>query len=38
MGQDIKAGTRVVVTALEEKDKTLTATTIEVGRSNSPAK
>ena len=36
--EDIKAGTRVVVTAVEEKDKTLTATTIEVGRSNPPAK
>jgi hypothetical protein len=29
--EDIKAGTRVVITAVEEKDKTLTAKTIEVG-------
>ena len=29
--QDIKAGTRVVVTAVEEKDKSLTARVIEVG-------
>ena len=36
--ENIKAGTRVVVTAVEGKDKTLTATTIEVGRSSSPAK
>jgi hypothetical protein len=29
--QDIKAGTRVVVTAITEKDKTMTAKSIEVG-------
>jgi hypothetical protein len=29
--EEIKAGTRVVVSAVEEKDKTLTAKTIEVG-------
>jgi hypothetical protein len=29
--EQIKAGTRVVITAVEEKDKTMTAKTIEVG-------
>jgi hypothetical protein len=29
--EEIKAGTRVVVSVVEEKDKTLTAKTIEVG-------
>ena len=29
--EEIKVGTRVVVTAVEEKDKSLTAKTIEVG-------
>jgi hypothetical protein len=29
--EEIKAGTRVVVSAVEEKDKSLTAKTIEVG-------
>jgi hypothetical protein len=29
--EEIKAGTRVVVTVVEEKDKTLTAKTIEIG-------
>lgn len=29
--EEIKAGTRVVVTAVMEKDKSMTATTIEVG-------
>ena len=29
--EEIKAGTRVVITAVEGKDKTMTATTIEVG-------
>jgi hypothetical protein len=29
--QDIRAGTRVVVTAITEKDKTMTAKSIEVG-------
>jgi hypothetical protein len=29
--QDIKAGTRVVITASQEKDKSFTAKTIEVG-------
>jgi hypothetical protein len=36
--ENIKVGTRVVVTAVEGKDKTLTATTIEVGKSDSPTK
>jgi hypothetical protein len=34
--EEIKAGTRVVVTATEEKDKSFTATTIEVGRQGNP--
>jgi hypothetical protein len=29
--EEIKVGTRVVVTAVEEKDKSMTAKTIEVG-------
>ena len=29
--QDIKVGSRIVVTAVEEKDKSMTATSIEVG-------
>jgi hypothetical protein len=29
--EQIKAGTRVVITTVEEKDKTMTATAIEVG-------
>ena len=29
--QEIKAGTRIVVTAVEEKDKSLRAKSIEVG-------
>jgi hypothetical protein len=29
--QDIKAGSRIVVTAIEEKDKSMTAKSIEVG-------
>jgi len=33
--EEIKAGTRVVVTATEEKDKSFTATTIDVGVSPS---
>ena len=33
--QDIKAGTRVVITATEGKDKTFTAKTIEVGAVSS---
>lgn len=36
--EEIKAGTRVVVTALMAKDKTLTAQTIEVGVAPAPAK
>lgn len=35
---DIKPGTRVVVTAVEEKDKSMTARSIEVGAAPSPAK
>jgi hypothetical protein len=33
----IKAGTRVVVTAIEGKDKSLSAKVIEVGRQERPA-
>jgi hypothetical protein len=29
--EDLKAGTRVVITAVEQKDKSMTAKTIEVG-------
>lgn len=36
--EDIKAGTRVVVTAVEEKDKSLTAKTIEVGAAPTTTK
>ena len=36
--EDIKAGTRVVITAVEEKDKTLTAKTIEVGAQTAATK
>jgi DUF917 family protein len=35
---EIKAGTRVVVTAVEEKDKTMTARIIEVGVTLAAAK
>lgn len=36
--EEIKAGTRVVVTAVEEKDKSLTAKLIQVGASSEGAK
>jgi hypothetical protein len=36
--QDIKGGTRVVVTAVEEKDKSLTAKHIEVGAAPAAGK
>jgi hypothetical protein len=36
--EQIKAGTRVVITAVEGKDKTMTAKTIEVGAASVPAK
>ena len=36
--QDLKAGTRVVVTAVTEKDKTLTARSIEVGAAPAAGK
>jgi hypothetical protein len=36
--EEIKAGTRVVVTAVEDKDKTMTAKTIEVGVTLAAAK
>ena len=36
--QDIKTGTRIVVTAVEEKDKSMTAKVIEVGSAPAPAK
>ena len=36
--EEIKSGTRVVVTAVEEKDKNLTAKLIEVGAAAAPAK
>jgi hypothetical protein len=36
--EEIKAGTRVVVTATEAKDKSFTAKTIEVGVATAPAK
>lgn len=36
--QDIKVGTRVVVTATQEKDKSFTAKTIEVGSAITAAK
>jgi hypothetical protein len=35
--EEIKAGTRVVVTAIEGKDKSLSAKVIEVGRQERPA-
>jgi hypothetical protein len=34
--EEIKVGTRVVITATEEKDKPLTATLIEVGAAPAP--
>jgi hypothetical protein len=36
--EEIKAGTRVVVTAVEEKDKSLTAKTIDVGATPTAAR
>ena len=36
--EEIKAGTRVVVTATEAKEKSFTAKTIEVGVATAPAK
>ena len=36
--QEIKAGMRVVITGVENKDKTLTAKSIEVGVAPSPAR
>ena len=36
--EEIKPGTRVVVTAVEQKDKSLTATLIEVGAAPAPSK
>ena len=36
--QDLKTGTRIVVTAVEEKDKSMTAKVIEVGSAPAPAK
>ena len=36
--EEIKAGTRVVVTAIEEKDKSLRAKLVEVGASPAEAK
>ena len=36
--QDIKPGTRIVVSAVEEKDKSMTAKTIEVGVASAAAK
>jgi hypothetical protein len=36
--EDIKPGTRVVVTAVEQKDKSLTAKTIEVGAAPAAAR
>ncbi|HEU4689395.1 MAG TPA: hypothetical protein VFS23_13565 [Vicinamibacterales bacterium] len=36
--EDIKAGTRVVVTAVEQKDKSMTAKSIEVGAAPAATK
>jgi hypothetical protein len=36
--EEIKVGTRVVVTAAEEKDKSMTAKTVEVGAARAPTK
>ena len=36
--QEIKPGTRIVVSAVEEKDKSMTAKTIEVGAAPAAAK
>lgn len=36
--EDIKPGTRVVVTGVEQKDKSLVAKTIEIGAVSTPSK
>jgi hypothetical protein len=36
--EEIKAGTRVVITAVEQKDKSMTATNIEVGAAPATTK
>ena len=36
--QEIKPGTRVVISAIEEKDKSMTAKTIEVGAASAATK
>ena len=36
--EEIKVGTRIVVTAVEEKDKSMTAKSIEVGAASAAAK
>jgi 23S rRNA U2552 (ribose-2'-O)-methylase RlmE/FtsJ len=36
--EEIKAGTRIVITAVEEKDKSMTAKVIEVGAAPAAAK
>jgi hypothetical protein len=36
--EDIKSGARVVVTAVEQKDKSMLAKTIEVGPGSTPAR
>ena len=36
--EDLKAGTRVVITAVEQKDKSMTAKTIEVGAAAAATK
>ena len=36
--QDIKVGSRIVITAVEEKDKSMTAKSIEVGAVAAPTK
>jgi hypothetical protein len=36
--EELKAGTRIVVTAVEEKDKSMTAKTIEVGAVSAATK
>jgi hypothetical protein len=36
--EEIKAGTRIVITAVEEKDKSMTAKIIEVGVAPAPTK
>jgi hypothetical protein len=36
--EDVKPGTRVVVTGVEQKDKSLVAKTIEIGAVSAPSK